>query len=323
MLSTHPWSPSASSSALPLVAEPATPGGDNSAAALTSWLGEHAGWLPDRLRETGAVLFRGFGFKAATDFQAFTQARSQGLHSYVGGDSPRTKVRSGVYTSTEYPPEQPIALHSEMSYLPRWPSRLFFFCETAPARGGETPIASSRRVLARIDPEVRRALTERRIMYVQNLHGGRGLGKSWQQVFETTDRGEVERFCQEQGLAFEWKANGGLRTRLVLPATARHPVTGDEVWFNQADQWHTSGLDPIERKMLLKKIPESDLPKSATFGDGGAIPDAMMDDVRKAANQEAIVFPWQRGDVLVIDNMLVSHGRKPFSGPRRILVSMD
>ena len=199
MLSTHPWS----SSALPIVAEPATPGGEHSAAALTSWLREHAGWLPERLLEAGAVLFRGFGFKTATDFQAFTQARSQGLQAYVGGDSPRTKVMSGVYTSTEYPPDQPIALHSEMSYLPRWPSRLFFFCETAPARGGETPIADCRRLLARIDPDVRRDLTERRIMYVQNLHGGRGLGKSWQQVFETTDRGEVERFCAEQGIGFE------------------------------------------------------------------------------------------------------------------------
>jgi alpha-ketoglutarate-dependent taurine dioxygenase len=31
---------------------------------------------------------------------------------------------------------------------------------------------------------------------------------------------------------------------------------------------------------------------------------------------------WNTGDLLVIDNVLVGHGRRPFTGSRRVLVAM-
>jgi alpha-ketoglutarate-dependent taurine dioxygenase len=38
--------------------------------------------------------------------------------------------------------------------------------------------------------------------------------------------------------------------------------------------------------------------------------------------EAAVCFAWQKGDLLMVDNMLVAHGRAPFTGPRRILVAM-
>ena len=43
---------------------------------------------------------------------------------------------------------------------------------------------------------------------------------------------------------------------------------------------------------------------------------------RLALRAETVTFPWRRGDVLLLDNMLTAHGRRPFTGDRRVLVAM-
>jgi hypothetical protein len=45
--------------------------------------------------------------------------------------------------------------------------------------------------------------------------------------------------------------------------------------------------------------------------------------VREAYRQETVTFPWQEGDILMLDNMLVAHGRSPFVGSRKIAVGMS
>jgi alpha-ketoglutarate-dependent taurine dioxygenase len=45
--------------------------------------------------------------------------------------------------------------------------------------------------------------------------------------------------------------------------------------------------------------------------------------IRDLYRDAALSFPWQRGDVLLVDNFLAVHGREPFSGERRILVAMS
>ena len=46
------------------------------------------------------------------------------------------------------------------------------------------------------------------------------------------------------------------------------------------------------------------------------------EELRKAYRQETVAFPWETGDVLMLDNMLVAHGRESYSGPRKILAAM-
>ena len=36
----------------------------------------------------------------------------------------------------------------------------------------------------------------------------------------------------------------------------------------------------------------------------------------------AVRFAWQKGDVVMLDNMLVAHARDPFEGERKICVAM-
>ncbi|MFI9239246.1 TauD/TfdA family dioxygenase [Streptomyces sp. NPDC053079] len=299
---------------------PAAVGAEASPRGLVEYLGS----LPDLaalLTREKALVFRGFGVEAAGLDEVMDLLLPHRL-AYVHGNSPRTKVGANVYTSTEYPAEYAISMHNEMSYAHQWPARLLFFCETAPQTGGATPVIDGTRWLACLDAEVREAFRDG-VRYTQNLHGGLGLGKSWQATFETEDRGRVETFLSESGAAWQWLADGGLRISQVRPAVVRHPVTGDEVWFNQADQWHPAALGDDTAAALAAIMPAEELPQSVAFADGSPIPDAYAVQVRDRGLANAVDVDWHAGDLLLIDNVLVGHGRRPFTGPRRVLVAMS
>lgn len=281
-------------------------------------------WLDSRLLTHGAVLFRGFGISVQEIFQSVVSQLKEGLLDYVDGDSPRTKLGAGVYTSTEYPEDLFIPLHNELSYSFRWPARLFFCCVVPPPEGGQTPLVSSRALLRALPTEIVKEFRSKKVRYVRNVHAGKGTGKSWQETFETTNREDVDRFASASGTQSWWNPDGSLRLISVRPATAVHPATGDEVWFNQADQFHPSSLPQatFENMMALYEGYEDELPENATFGDGSPIPIEYLQSIRETTRRLLVTFDWQRGDLLMADNMLLAHGRMPFKGERKILVAM-
>lgn len=300
---------------LPLLAEPASPGVD-----LAGWVASHRQLLEEKLLKHGGILFRGFGLSEPEHLETFIQAISGESLEYRERSSPRHAVKGNIYTSTDYPPSQPIFLHNENSYQKEWPLKIFFFCRVAPGTGGETPIADVRKVLARIPPEIRDRFAERKWMYVRNF--GDGFGLDWQTVFQTTDKEAIASHCQEKGIETEWKEGNRLRTRAVRRALSRHPKTGELVWFNHATFFNVSTLEPIVREALLEEFEDGELPANTYYGDGSPIEPEVLEQLRAAYHAETISFPWQQGDLLMLDNMLVAHGRAPFSGPRQILVGM-
>lgn len=273
------------------------------------------------LVERKALTFRGFGVEPS-ELDAVMDVLLPNRLAYVHGNSPRTKVGQNVYTSTEYPPQYTISMHNEMSYAHQWPARLLFYCEKAPLSGGATPVVDGVRWLAALDPQVREAFAGG-VRYTQNLHAGMGLGRSWQQTFETEERSEVERFLEKTQAAWEWRPDGGLWVSQTRPSTVRHPVTGAEVWFNQADQWHASGLGDQTAAALAQIMAEEEMPQSVTFADGTPIPAEYIEQIQERGLSSAVDVDWRAGDLLLIDNVSVGHGRRPFEGPRRVLVAMS
>lgn len=272
------------------------------------------------LLDCGAMLFRGFDVLSVEEFQQFAADFGHPLLSYEFASTPRTQVAEGIYTSTEYPPHQAIPLHNEQSYTRDWPMKIWFYSAVAAQSGGATPIADSRKIYQSIAPGIRDRFANRGLMYVRNY--GSGLDVPWNQVFNTDDRAVVERYCQQHDIACEWKADGELRTYQICQATARHPRTHEMVWFNQAHLFHISALEPALRETLLDIVAEEDLPRNVYYGDGKPIEDAILDEVRAVLDAHKVAFPWQQGDVLMLDNMLTAHAREPFKGPRRVVVAM-
>jgi alpha-ketoglutarate-dependent taurine dioxygenase len=304
-----------SKSLLPLVVQPA-----GERLNLITWAASNRDWIETHLLKHGGILFRNFKINGTTEFEQFIQTISGELLDYSYRSTPRSQVSGKIYTSTEYPASQSIPLHNEMAYSLNWPMKIWFFCLKSAEAGGETPIADSRKVFARLDSKIKEKFMQKKVMYVRNY--GDKLDLNWQNVFQTTNKSEVENYCRKSGIDFEWKDSNYLRTRQVCQAVATHPKTGETVWFNQAHLFHVSSLEREVYQSLLAAFKEEDLPRNSYYGDGSPIEAFMLDEIRQVYQEEAVVFPWEEGDILMLDNMLAAHGRLPFAGSRKVLVGM-
>ncbi|WP_306337746.1 TauD/TfdA family dioxygenase [Streptomyces sp. KL118A] len=285
--------------------------------AGVDWTQAHGDALRDRLRTDGLILLRGLPVDIGA-FDDVVRAVGGELLPYTERSTPRSEVKGNIYTSTEYPADESIPLHNESSYAAAWPTTVYFFCHTAPGTGGATPIADSRTVLGLIPPDVRDRFAEG-VLYTRTFRAEMGL--SWQEAYQTDDRADVERHCRAHGHTFSWDGDV-LHTRHHRPATITDPVTGAEVWFNQAHLFHLSNLDPDLREVLLETYGDHGLPRNAHLADGTPIPDADLVAISSAYARASLVLPWRPGDIMLVNNLLMAHGREPFTGDRRILVAM-
>ncbi len=285
-----------------------------------SWAQHHRAFVEEELLRHGAVLFRGFDVDSPPRFEEFARSLDPELLDYTERAAPRREVGRNVYTSTEFPHDQHIPLHHEMSYSHNWPTRIWFYCARPAERGGATPIADDRKVFRLLDPALKERFISRKVMYVRNY--GEGLDLSWREAFQTEDRAAVEDYCRRARMTCEWRDGDRLRTRAVRQVVATHPRTGETVWFNHAHMFHISNVEPAAREALLAHYAEDELPRNAFYGDGSPIESSALEEVRRVYAEASVTFAWRKGDVLLLDNFLASHGREPFEGPRQVLVAM-
>ena len=235
-------------SMLPLVIQP-----DANDIDLTSWAQGNVEFIEAQLFTHGAILFRGCGLSSITDFENFASAICPQLFVEYG-DLPREQASSKVYHSTPYPADQPILFHNESSHMHQWPMKQWFFCMETAQSGGETPIVDCREVYRQIGPEVSKRFEREGILYVRNFTPA--LDVTWQDFFKTKDRSVVEFYCRNAGIDVEWKNNDHLRIRHISPAVMKHPKTGEMVWFNQIQHWHTACLGSDMRESMASLFGE-------------------------------------------------------------------
>jgi alpha-ketoglutarate-dependent taurine dioxygenase len=298
---------------LPLRVEPAVEDLD-----LPAWARANRGWLEGKLRQHGALLLRGFTVGSVAAFEEFASAVCPDLFGEYG-DLPSEQGGDKVYRSTPYPAKKVILFHNESSHMHRWPLKQMFFCVQPSITGGETPIVDCRELYRALPEGLIRRFAERKLLYTRNF--SEGLDVSWQDFFLTSDRGAVEEYCRNAGIHCEW-TDSGLRTRQSAVAVARHPQTGEPIFFNQLQLHHPACLEPELREALGALFAEEDFPRNVTYGDGSRIEDSVMAEVSDAYWATAVSFPWQAGDILLLDNMLVAHARQSYTGPRKIVVAM-
>lgn len=318
---------------LPLVIEPEK---QLSFEDFLKWIKEEHSRIKRELLTYGGILFRGFAVEGADGFNQMIDALGLGKPlNYIGGDTPRDKIKGKVYTSTEAPPSFKIPLHNEMSFIKNYPRHIYFYCETPPGSGGETIIADARAIYHSIDPSVRSRFEHKQLKYISNFYKKSPLldlinrykraHKTWMEAFETADKEEVGRLCAANDFGFKWNKNDWLQVTYDCPAVITHPETGDKIWFNQA---HLYDYNPrllglfnwMGTKLLYCK--KNTIMHEIYFGDLAPVARKDLYHVMDVLDRKTIRFPWQKGDVLVLDNVLSMHGRAPFTGKRRILASL-
>ncbi|MCX4489707.1 TauD/TfdA family dioxygenase [Streptomyces anulatus] len=288
--------------------------------------GDHRAWFTanteafrSAMYEHAAVMVKDCGIVEQSELAVLAEEISGRTLEYNERSTPRSRVTGKVYTSTEYPADQSIPQHNESAYSENWPHNVFFFCALAARTGGETPVADSAAVLERLPADLVRRFEEKGVVYTRTYRTGMGL--SWQEGFQTDDKGYVESYCADHNIQTDWDGDL-LRTRQKRQAVTVHPITGKKVWFNQAHLFHVHALPEDVREGLLEICGEDGLPRNAYYGDGTPITADELATILGVYDETTLAETWGTGDLLGIDNILTSHGRRPFTGDRKVLVAM-
>lgn len=276
--------------------------------------------VSDLINTHGFVLFRGYDIKSDSDFHRFIE--SFGLDNFKYADSFSNAVRHNrterVFTANEAPPSVEIFLHHEMAQTLTFPGALFFFCEEAAQSGGATPICRSDLTLKTLEthnPGFVAKLREVGVKYRNSMPSEANLesgqGRSWKDTLTVGSAQEAEEKLSALGYRFNWLDDGGLSVQTPALSAVDHFGRGKDVFFNQivaaAAGW-TVAADDKEPRLC--------------YGDDSPIQQDDLADAIDAAYRNTVDLNWQTGDVALLDNLKVMHGRRPFEGSRSVLASL-
>lgn len=324
MHETMPTPMPTSASAIDWIVEPGKPTAATLPAAslqdACAWLREHRPQLREALDQHGALYLRSLPVRSTEDFGLIRDALTEERASYKEKATPRSHFGNDVYSSTDLPPQQSIRPHNENSYALSFPGILMFGCLVAPHEGGATPVTDVRQVLRELPQPLADRFRQHGWGLVRNY--GEHISLGWRTAFNTDDPAEVERYCQENLLAYEWVGDGQLRTTQRRTATIRHPRTGDELWFNHMVFWNEWSLDEDTREVLVDDLGLENLPFRTFYGNGEPVAREDVELIDAAYRKATLRHRWQPGDVMIVDNLRMAHARDSFRGDRKILVSM-
>ena len=289
------------------------------AADAERWTTDHRSALRALVAEHGALLVRGLGLRDAAEVERVFRVIG-GLSPEMEAFAPRRRYAEGVYSSSKWPPNQPMCMHHELSYALEPPSLMLFACLTAAASGGATPVADSPSVLEALPAELVERFDKAGWLLIRNYN--EDIGASLVDAFGTADRKSVERYCRAKRIDFEWQADGGLRTRQHRSAIVRHPVTGRRCWFNQIAFLNEWTLDPELREYLVDVYGEDGLPFNTRFGNGDPVGADIVQTINETYERHTVRQAWGAGDLLLVDNIRTAHAREAYEGPREIVVGL-
>ena len=268
--------------------------------------------------EHGAVLVRGLGLRdVAAVERVFRQLGS--LMTEKEAFAPRRQYAPGVYSSTKWPPNQPMCMHHELSYALEPPSLMMFACLTAPAAGGATPVADGSAVLDALPAELVERFDREGWLLIRNYN--EDIGASFADAFGTDDRSAIASYCRANSITFEW-LESGLRTWQRRSAVVRHAPTGRSCWFNQIAFLNEWTLAPELREYLVDVYGADGLPFNTRFGNGDPIGADVVQAINEAYERHTVREPWQAGDLMLVDNVRTAHAREAFEGQREIVVAL-
>ncbi|KAJ0882304.1 putative TauD/TfdA-like domain-containing protein [Helianthus annuus] len=272
-------------------------------------------WLESLLHKSGVILFRGFPVTSPSDFNDVVEAFGFPELVYVGGRAVRTKVVGRVYTANESPVDKRIPFHHEMAYLPDYPSKLFFFCVEEPGMGGETPVVLSHIVYKKMKekhPEVVVRMEEHGLTYKKVISDedrpSSFAGRSWKSTYMTDDKNVAEERAGKLGTKLEWMGNVVKMITGPLPAFRLDKESEHKTWFNNLVM---SNPGPIK----------DDHDTYVELGNGDLVPDHVVKDCLKIMEDECVAIPWKKGDVMLVNNLTVLHGRQPLLKPPRLILA--
>lgn len=308
------------------------------------------GKFTELLTKHGAVLLRGFNDNSSEAFSKFVTAietgRGRTPFEQIGLAGKRFEQAKNVYTANEGPASTRFYQHNEYARYTHFPANIHFFSQKATKHGGGgSPIANSNvfynRVLQEI-PEFIKEVSKKNLISTQVYPSRtkkstvtKGNEFFWEdydsfgkEIDYEHDSFELKKEKAEKQIRrltddFSWNEDGSVTIRQHVPAFRKHPVTGLPVFFNGLNgRYGTSRDNGALEPPYIGKTGGVFLP--STYDDGELIPLKYLEIVNRISREIEFVHKWEEGDLLLIDNYQVSHGREPWrdDDQRVVLVSM-
>lgn len=263
-------------------------------------------------KKSGLLYFRGF-HASVEQFDEFTSRFSTDFMSLVGGGYKRRvinedgdkSIQSVNYdVGLEHQGLFPLPLHGEQYYLEHRPVMLWFYCVCPAAEDGETTVCDGYQLYAGLSDEVRNLFEKQRIKYIRVYYPA-----DWQKRFQTDSLDVVEQFCRDNDMELQIdRAQGIVYTETLYPASTTCPYTGRPVFINS--------MLPV-----LWQEGNGKVTSLVRLEDGSKIPDAVVKEITEVAARWTRNIPWQKGDLALVDNRRVMHGRNSFKDNARELYS--
>jgi alpha-ketoglutarate-dependent taurine dioxygenase len=324
----------------------------NGTQALLQWYYENQVWFSTAVNTYGGILFRGFHINNPQDFDGLIAGLHPDIEAGVYlGTTQRLRIPNTrfVQSATEASRLASIPTHIELSFSKMPPKRLYFFAnEVNPPPGGFTPLTDFAQVWDDLSPALKGSMLRRGLLYERwyrhekNSNRDPLVHKTWQAMFLTENRTRIVALAAAEGYTATWDARDDLLLRHEAIITRTHAETGREFWsmhlnvlhantFAVPFAWDAQIFDSKVSALLSlffhyylmgRRLLGYHYGADTLYGDGIEMPFEEALHIRKVISKNTWMFPYEQGDVLMLDNHRLAHGRTPwFEGRRSVMVA--
>ncbi|VEU20732.1 DEKNAAC101543 [Brettanomyces naardenensis] len=315
------------------------------------------GFFNSVLKEHGAIVLR-LGNPDPAVLSTYIKIIGKGSgdspFQQIGSTAQRTQITDILTNANESSPELEIFQHNEFSRFNRYPTKLYFACskyEVTKSDGGEgkdgpngadhphssvqtigqTPLVHGRELFDALQQKVPLLITElsKRGLYMEQV---------WK--YETDDHtGWTDKYSfgrdilEGDSLEQKKKKAEPLIAEYVSKDFHWDPSTNDLIvgehtqplrtYENESESYGVSfnSIPTFYAGMKYKKNSYGKT-RSISYDDGGEISEYYLDTILETSRELEYNHEWEEGDIVIVDNYQVSHGRKPWKGVKKVLVSM-
>ena len=241
----------------------------------------------------GVLLFRGFATNVEI-FTQFTNKFSKDFMDYTGGVFNRRIINgdSTILSVNDFNHE--IKLHGEMYYQKTIPLMLWFFCAHPAAQDGETIFCDGKQFFNELSQPLKELFSQKKLKYRGHLDKD-----AWQKQYKTNDLNVVKQICKSNDSHLAINKDESIDIHYICSAIQHSMYENHSVFI--------SSLLPAK----------SMYSESVSFDDGSEIDAKIMCELNDIAEKITTEICWEKGDVLMIDNTRIMHGRRAFVDDKR------
>lgn len=251
-------------------------------------------------KSSNLLLFRGFDINAET-FKTFTERFSTNFVSYVGGAYSREMINGDktLLSVTGGKQKFGVPLHGEMYYRKQKPDIIWFYCVTPALKDGETTVCDGIQTYNELSDRTQKLFTTKRIKYIRTYPA-----EAWQKIYQTDDVSLVEKICNDNDMQLQVNPDKSITTNYITSAVPESRCSNYKVFINNI-------LPVVAQESQGSQV------SIVRFEDDSKIPDEIISEIKTVTDQLTHLVSWQKGDILMVDNSRLMHGRKSFSDNQR------